>query len=677
MKEYILKIYNGFDMKSKILKLSLIMFSIHTLIFILGNNIIRYCLFVDIYTGVIGVALIIIITLIELNMNERYLKYLCWGHMYTSIFIWVNMNELIKVGKLSANNFAQVFNTLNIHMIYSVSVFELIIVSVSMFCYKRKIGLFKMNTIYFVTAVITYTFTDRILSNYFITNNKKNIYIYLMLYILLVIFTTYIIYKFSRWYKNKELSRLILYMNELLILNIWMAFTLESRSILILYLQYTFRLFIYVSAFIYLEREIFTSYYEQESTKIKNNININKKENISLKKKEKILIELEDKSKKSIGNTLQILDNIPDGMMIFKEYILIYYNKIALSCLGEKLTLDKANIKVSEVVKLLIQDEVNDNEIRNGFKRNIAICRNGFCKEVEVNLINVENNVKVLVIKDTGHILENIKVAKEYNEFLKDEETKEEFYSNISHELRTPINVISVALRLNEDILENDSYDIIRRNNNIIKQNCNRLIRTINNFIDSNKIADGMIHVPRNTINLVYAIDDIVSASSKYVKMKDCKLIFDPSEEEIYIYINIEQLNRVFFNIISNALKYGDEDKKIYIIARREKEKAEIRVVYKSKEIPKEKINSMFERFSKLNYYLTRDAEGSGLGLYITKKIIERSGGSINFTSNYGENIFTINIPLSKNNNSYDEVVDYNLADIDRQADIEFSDIYF
>ncbi len=70
---------------------------------------------------------------------------------------------------------------------------------------------------------------------------------------------------------------------------------------------------------------------------------------------------------------------------------------------------------------------------------------------------------------------------------------KKEFFANISHELKTPINLISSVLQLNKIYLKENKIDLVDNNRKIIIQNCLRLIRTINNFIDSNKISEGYV----------------------------------------------------------------------------------------------------------------------------------------------------------------------------------------
>ena len=229
--------------------------------------------------------------------------------------------------------------------------------------------------------------------------------------------------------------------------------------------------------------------------------------------------------------------------------------------------------------------------------------------------------------------------------------------------------------------LDNNQIHKINNNNNIIRQNCLRLIRTINNFIDSNKLSEGYLERDCKIYNVVDIIENIVLSCDFYMKLKNTKLTYDPQYEEIYLYCDKSHIERIMLNILSNSLKYGKDNGYIYVTTKVcNNEKIIIEVVNDAEAIPEDKRNEIFDKFTKVNTSLNRPSEGSGLGLYLTKGLVELHGGeiSINAGKKYG-NIFKIELPYDKNIKSSKAIVNNNIEinNFNQKIDIEFSDIYF
>ena len=242
------------------------------------------------------------------------------------------------------------------------------------------------------------------------------------------------------------------------------------------------------------------------------------------------------------------------------------------------------------------------------------------------------------------------------------------------------MNVIYSALQLNKIYLKDNKIDKINNNNKIIKQNCLRLIRTINNFIDSNKLSDGFLESDIKTYNIVDIIENIILSCDNYMKLKNTNLIYDPEFEEIYLNCDKDQMERIMLNILSNSLKYGKENGNIYVSIRIENEKIVIEVLNDAETIPKDKRDVIFEKFTKVNASFSRPSEGSGLGLYLTKGLVNLHGGeiSINAGEIYG-NLYKIELPYNKNLKAKETDLKHYMTmnELQQKIDIEFSDIYF
>lgn len=298
--------------------------------------------------------------------------------------------------------------------------------------------------------------------------------------------------------------------------------------------------------------------------------------------------------------------------------------------------------------------------------------------EVEIFLNQIDENSKILYIHDISEINENRQMRKELEECLEEEDIKREFFANISHELKTPVNLIFSALQVNQIYIKESNIELIDRNRKIIKQNCLRLIRTINNFIDANKISEGYVLPDLKPYNIVEIIESASTAANKYIKLIDNMLIFDADEEEIYVNCDKEMIIRIILNVLSNSVKYGKKGGNINISVKKIKNsQVIIRVRNYGMPIDKETIPYIFEKFTKINKAFNRLKEGSGLGLFLTKALVELQGGNIKIESTSSGNKFTITFPRTDRPENNDFVHDqWNITPLEEKVDIEFSDIY-
>jgi len=270
-----------------------------------------------------------------------------------------------------------------------------------------------------------------------------------------------------------------------------------------------------------------------------------------------------------------------------------------------------------------------------------------------------------------------ISYSKEYDKI------KMEFFSNISHELRTPINVIFSALQMHEYKLKHCSYENAYKDcfkyGNTMKQNCYRLLRLINNLIDITKIDTGYFDLNEININIISLIEDITLSVADYVENKGLSLIFDTYVEEKVIACDPEKMERIILNLLSNAVKFTSKGGNIMVNIEDGVESICIRVKDNGRGIPKEKLNSIFDRFVQVDKSFTRDHEGSGIGLSLVKALVELHGGTISAksTEGYGTE-FIISIPCKLLNETYDQIAcceELTKSCIEK-INIEFSDIY-
>ena len=317
-------------------------------------------------------------------------------------------------------------------------------------------------------------------------------------------------------------------------------------------------------------------------------------------------------------------------------------------------------------------------EIESGEEKGIkvAISRNDG-NQYEMYILNINNLNRFVYIKNVTEINKNQEFKLKYNEYLKSEELKTEFYSNISHELRTPINLIYSAIQLTEININDNNMESIEKNNETIKHNCLRLIRTINNFIDTNRVSEGYLVPNLKIYNIVSIVENIALTSNKYIERINNSLIFDSEEEEFYAECDKDIMERVILNILSNSVKFGKCGGTIDINISSKSDVIIIVIKNSSYIVDEEAKTFLFDKFTKINKSLNRKKEGSGLGLYLTKELLHLQKGTITLESDaYSGTKFVITLPRSYDLENCELEEDFEMNPVEDKVDIEFSDIY-
>lgn len=252
-------------------------------------------------------------------------------------------------------------------------------------------------------------------------------------------------------------------------------------------------------------------------------------------------------------------------------------------------------------------------------------------------------------------------------------------FNNISHELKTPVNVIYSAIQWVKFNLTNNkkSSEInMSKSLDIMRENCMRMTRMINNYIDINEAESGSIMLNKKNDNIVETIENIVQSSAEYLKGNNFNIIFDTDVEEKVMYYDKESMERIILNLLSNSIKFSNGAQTIYVKIEDFKNRIKISVTDEGKGIPKDKIKSIFKTFGKLDMSLSRESEGVGIGLYLVKELVELHNGTIKIISEENKGCeVVIELPvIVDNNEKYIKriVCEPNYEKVER----EFSDIY-
>jgi len=263
--------------------------------------------------------------------------------------------------------------------------------------------------------------------------------------------------------------------------------------------------------------------------------------------------------------------------------------------------------------------------------------------------------------------------AKEYDKL------KTEYFANLSHEFRTPLSVIYASAQLLKWNSKNDNIHQVRsaidKSVATVRQNINRLTRLIDNIIFVTKADTGFIQLELRNNNIVSVVEEVTLSVVDLIENKDISIEFDTDIEEIIIAIDADKIERIILNLLSNSVKFTPSGGSIYVKVMEGEKFITISVKDNGIGIPKDKQDIIFERFRQVDKSISRNHEGSGIGLSLVKSFVELHGGSIRVESSLGygsEFIIQLpNIQLQGDSDSF-ESESFNSG----KTEIEFSDIY-
>ena len=411
-------------------------------------------------------------------------------------------------------------------------------------------------------------------------------------------------------------------------------------------------------------------------------------------KETKLENQLEDVLFKNRESYKLLIQHSMDAIVVHRKGILLFANESAFKLTGYNSQEEMQGRKIYDFIPVDIHKFVKEKHDEINKNINSIISYNSKLLKLDGEIVEVENKSTLIIYEGKPTILsilyditpeiqmeklqrdveKNIKLLNETREMNK---LITDFFSNISHELKTPLNVIFAAVQTlslyNEGTEEHKN--IRRRYFHMMKQNCYRLIKLINNILDITRIDSGFVKLRFKNCNIISIVEGITLSVASYVESKGIKLVFDTDVEEKMTTCDPDKIERIILNIISNSIKFTGQGGEIFVNIKDQNEGIIISIKDNGIGIPEEKLDSIFERFNQVDKSLSRNREGTGIGLSLVKSLVEMHKGRIAAKSKLGEGSeFIIYLPIIKACESIDENENYEL-DIER-INIEFSDIY-
>jgi signal transduction histidine kinase/CheY-like chemotaxis protein/HPt (histidine-containing phosphotransfer) domain-containing protein len=224
---------------------------------------------------------------------------------------------------------------------------------------------------------------------------------------------------------------------------------------------------------------------------------------------------------------------------------------------------------------------------------------------------------------------------------------KSEFLANMSHEIRTPINAI---LGMNEMISREAVTDSVKTYSWNIKRASESLLSLINDILDFSKIESGKMQLEEGKYRLSTVLNDVVNMIDYRTERKGLDFIINVNEATPNGLVGDEvRIRQIIMNLLTNAVKYTEEGS-VTLSVKGESVAAGTLLTVSVKDtgigIRKEDLQKLFSGFQRLDLQHNRNIEGTGLGLTITKRLVDMAGGTISVDSTYGEgSVFTVMLP--------------------------------
>ena len=360
-----------------------------------------------------------------------------------------------------------------------------------------------------------------------------------------------------------------------------------------------------------------------------------------------------------------LLQTLPEGIVIVnpttKKHI--YRNEASIRML-KTIGLEKLN----ESIKTYLKEE------NYGNFRRFTIDK---LNNVDISLAIVkreEEGSLIVVFRMLDCEFKSIQLEKELNRIKEKNKFKTEFLSNVAYDIKKPINKI---FETNNNLIENKgkyNSENINNHTRLVKQNCYRLIRLLNNIEYVSRIDNGTCTLELRKCDIVNLLENIVKISKTYTDKKGIDISFKSEVNKKILSLDIDKVEKIILNILSNAIKFTDTGGKIDINLYMHNEQVCISIKDTGIGIPKDKTEVIFENFEQLDTTLSRGCEGTGMGLSVVKKLANLNNIKINVESELNKGSeFIITLPnniVSKNIKLQDKFAQ------DEKIDIEFSDIY-
>jgi signal transduction histidine kinase/ligand-binding sensor domain-containing protein/CheY-like chemotaxis protein len=263
-------------------------------------------------------------------------------------------------------------------------------------------------------------------------------------------------------------------------------------------------------------------------------------------------------------------------------------------------------------------------------------------RRYELNRLKLKNQLKVEKVEtDTLRNLDQL---------------KSHFFANISHEFRTPLTLILGQV---ESVLSSNIETKEKGKLQVANRNARRLLTLINQLLDLSKLEAGSMELKSEQHNIISFLKSLFFSFESLAESKKIKLKFESDSSSIPLKFDADKMEKIICNLISNAFKFTSENGELILSVNIVSSNVEIRIKDTGVGIPSDSLPHIFNRFYQVDGSSTREQEGTGIGLALTKELVELHKGQIYVNSKEGEGTeFIIHLPIGdlkiENEQSYE-----------------------
>lgn len=342
------------------------------------------------------------------------------------------------------------------------------------------------------------------------------------------------------------------------------------------------------------------------------------------------------------SNWIRFILELPDGYEHFPEFA--YGNKGIIRELGNRIGLKECRVGLRFIPNGAVYEMKWSKKdilfkIRKGFRwlfninkafRELTDSHEELLREYE-KLEDYKNNLELKVDERTAELKKAHDKLSETIKLLKEaQQAQNRFFTNISHEFRTPLTlIIGPAKQLIESTDDEKTIGELK----LIHKNAKRVLTLINQLLDLSKIESGEMKLLASPQNIIPLLKAFLQSFSSYAETKRITLKFDSFNEEVIVFIDKDKIEKIITNLLSNAIKFTPEGGQVELTVAGDNKYITIQIRDTGIGIPEEEIPKIFDRFYQVDGTHTREQQGTGIGLALTKELIDLHKAQINVES--------------------------------------------
>jgi PAS domain S-box-containing protein len=343
-----------------------------------------------------------------------------------------------------------------------------------------------------------------------------------------------------------------------------------------------------------------------------------------------------------------IIDSIGDGMIVTNSNgVILFINAVAVDLLGHT----PATLNGGNIASLELWDESEQPMVAADRPAEMALVTGHKVTQIVKSLQGGAKRVLGITatpVMQRGRAIGTIQIIRDITKEKEVDRMKTEFISIASHQLRTPLSAIKwfseMLMTGDAGKLETAQTDFVKN----ISDSTERMIELVNSLLNISRMESGRIIVDPKPTNLSELVNGIITDLKGKTEQKRQTLIVSVHKDLPLINLDPRLIGQVYLNLLTNAIKYTPEGGEISVIISRKDDMVISQVTDSGYGIPKEEQAKMFQKFFRATNIAKIETDGTGLGMYLVKSIIESSGGKIWFESEEGKGTtFWFSTPLA------------------------------